>query len=185
MAAVVAEVGAAGAEALAPEVEEIGAKLAPKAEALAEKGASAAKTGEAAAEKGGRHLFERLTDVGTGVMIGQSLGEKKEEGEKGAAPAARRSRNAAAAAQVVAAAQGPRPAVGGAEGPPAAIHVHHHEGRGLSERLRLGLLLALVIVVGAACVYVAIRAPSALGTFGAGLALGAATGAAAHWAMGR
>ena len=179
MAAVVAEVGAAGAEALAPEVEEIGAKLAPKAEALVEKSASAVKTGEAAAEKGGRHLFERLTDVGTGVMIGQSLGEKKEEGEKGAAPAA------AAAAQAVAAAQSPRPAVGGAEGGPAAIHVHHHERRGLSESLRLGLLLALVIVVVAACVYVAIRAPSALGTFGGGLALGAATGAAAHWAMGR
>jgi hypothetical protein len=181
MAAVVAEVGAAGAEALAPEVEEIGVKLAPKAEALAEKSASAVKTGEAAAEKGGRHLFERLTDVGTGVMIGQSLGEKK-EGEKGAAPAAA----AAAAAQVVAAAQSPAAAaaaaaaVGGAERGPAAIHVYQR--RGLSESLRLGLLLALVIVVVAACVYVAVRAPSALAIFGGGLALGAATGAAAHWA---
>ena len=91
MATAVVEIGAEGAEAVAPELEEAGAKIAPKFEEVGSKAASKVeglfgkKAAEETAEVGteeaakaaeapaGRQTMDRLMDVGTGVMIGQSL----------------------------------------------------------------------------------------------------------------
>jgi hypothetical protein len=104
MASAVVEIGAEGAEALAPEAEEVGAKVAPKLEEVGSKAASkverlfgkkAAEVGTeeaataateeaaAAAQPAGRQTMDRLMDVGTGVMIGQSL-QGSDSGSKAA-----------------------------------------------------------------------------------------------------
>ncbi|GFR89413.1 hypothetical protein ElyMa_002542400 [Elysia marginata] len=74
MAAAVLEVGAEGAEALAPEVEEFGAKAIPKVEKMGAKAVSKIEHlfGREMAPAS-RGAVDRLMDIGTGVMVGQSL----------------------------------------------------------------------------------------------------------------
>jgi len=122
MAAAAAEIGAELAPEVASEAEGVGSKISSEAESLgskvksfgaklfgrrganvaAEEGAeAAAKEGaETAAKTASRGTFGRLMDVGTGVVIGQSL-DKPDAGKK----------VARAATRSVAAVQ--RPAAGG------------------------------------------------------------------------
>lgn len=230
MATAVVEIGAEGAEAVAPELEEAGAKIAPKFEEVGSKAASKVeglfgkKAAEETAEVGteeaalaaeapaGRKTMDRLMDVGTGVMIGQSLqgsdtGSKAAQGATqtlaavGAPPGAM-----LAPAPAGRASRRRRPrdssgrfvrgggdddfevfdavATGGAAAQPGPTTIVHKPPRPLAESMQIGILVLLVIIIIAAVITIAVKKPSPLTSFGYGALLGAVSGATVYWVLG-
>ena len=136
MAAAAVEVAAEAAEVAAPEAEAIGTR----------------------AEAAGRNTMERLADVGTGVLIGQSLSSKSEE----SAPAH-------------ASAPAPAPAYTGGQ---PVIYVRP---RPLAEKFQAAVLVVLVIIIIATVFMISVRRPGSQTSFWIGMVLGVLTGAAGYW----
>ena len=228
MATAVVEIGA---EAVAPELEEAGAKIAPKFEEVGSKAASKVeglfgkKAAEETAEVGteeaalaaeapaGRKTMDRLMDVGTGVMIGQSLqgsdtGSKAPQGATqtlaavGAPPGAmlapapagrashRRRRPRDSSGRFVRGGGDDdfevfdAVATGGAAAQPGPTTIVHKPPRPLAESMQIGILVLLVIIIIAAAITIAVKKPSPLTSFGYGALLGAVSGATVYWVLG-
>lgn len=142
MAAAAVEVAAEAAEAAAPEAEAIGTR----------------------AEAAGRNTMERLADVGTGVLIGQSLSSKSEESAPASAPA-----------PAPASAPAPAPAYTGGQ---PVVYVRP---RPLAEKFQAAVLVVLVIIIIATVFMISVRRPGSQTSFWIGMVLGALTGAAGYW----
>ena len=198
MAAAVIEMGAAGVEALAPEAETLGSEILPKVEeagsqalskvknvganistkaesafgkkaaaAAAEESAGVAEKGASAAEKS-HTTFDRLMDVSSGVVIGQTLaksdkGGKVAEGTAKTLATVQAAPGGATLEQVA-------PIVGGGPGPGGFF---------------LAILIILVIVAVAFYLFAAPRVADPLVFYGAGIAIGGLGVSAMCWAHSR
>ncbi len=181
------EVEAVGESAL-PEVEAVGENVAAKAEGLAKKGWSKVedvferdKPGEAAAkppppEEEGRGIMSHVVDIGTGFMLGQSLG-------RGTKP---RGPDAAAAPPQGDAGAAPPPGDDGAAPPPGDGGAQKTGGASPARpgSLQAAVLAVLLIVVVCVFAYLSLKRPADAPLFVGGLALGAAAGVAAWLALG-
>lgn len=148
MAAAAVEVAAEAAEVAAPEAEAIGSR----------------------AEVAGRETMDRLMDVGTGVLIGQTLSDSKSSPANAtASPPDANSPPAGANAP---------PYTGGQSAP--VINV---QPRPLAEKIQAAVLVVLVIIIIATVLMISVRRPGSHISFWTGMALGALTGATAYWVI--
>jgi len=205
-----------GAELLAPEAEVIGEKVAAEAEEVgselfnrfARKGARAAEAAPA-----GRDSISRLMDVGTGVLLGQSL---QGPSDQKAAQAAAVQQPLGAAALAAGAGEGRRLAAGSrsrdgkgrfvAGGDGSADDVTLYNGgsqrrrvtggqgggttltvysRLLAEQMQIAVLVVLFLLVATVSAIVAVKKPGPRVSLWTGAALGAVTGATLCWVFDR
>ena len=165
MAAVAIE----GAEVLAPELEVFGTEALGEAEKLGSQlfnrfGRKGTQAAEREASTVGKDVFTRLSDVGTGVMLGQSLGSNKSQ------PVEQRGGGCDC-----------HPYMDDGDITGGAAYVIH--ARPLSEKLQIAVLVVLALIVIVVTIVISVKNSGTQVGYWSGLTLGAVSGAAAFWIM--
>ena len=164
MAAVAIE----GAEVLAPELEAFGTEALGEAEKLGSQlfnrfGRKGAQAAEREASTVGKDVLTRLSDVGTGVMLGQSLGSNKSQ------PVEQQGGGGCDC----------HPYMDDGDITGGAAYVIH--ARPLSEKLQIAVLVVLALIVIVVTIVISVKNSGTQVGYWSGLALGAVSGAAVSW----
>lgn len=182
-----------GAQALAPELEAIGAKALGEVESVGQKifskfGQKGAKAVEREAETVGQSTMGRIFDVGTGVMIGQSLNKpasvpQPTEGGDGLRRRRTKKQLAGKSARVGGCSCECDPAessddddVFGGGDPVIMMHP-----RPLAEKMQIGILVVLLLVIITVVIIISVEKPGVQTSFWTGVALGVVSGVTVYW----